>query len=109
MTPLLPKKTATGPAWVGPRVRKEGALFEILEVIPGSPAARAGLTKDMRVFSVQGKFPADVAAIREIVNKIGPRGRLRLSLIRNGKESPVVVRTSAPKGSSLGEDGFDEL
>ena len=57
--------------------------------------------------SVNGKFPEDLGAIRKIVSTLGARGRLKVTLIRDGRESPVVIPLGSKReGLVLAEDGF---
>jgi S1-C subfamily serine protease len=65
---------------------EQGAAIEVVEVVEGSPAARAGLRAEDLIVRVDGRSMSDVGDLQRLM--VGDRiGRpLEVALIRNGRE-----------------------
>ena len=71
--------------------RKDNRGALIADVVPGSPAEKAGLKKDDLVVAFQGKAIADAATLQRRVGDAPVGDTVRLSLQRNGKELELAV------------------
>ncbi len=79
----------------------------ILEVVPGSPAASAGLTVGDELVAVNGVRPGDIIEYQQLVDEADPD----LTLRRSGVEIEVVVSKDAatPLGLRLNASIFDRV
>ena len=69
--------------------RVRGAL--IAEVVPGSPAEKAGLKPGDVVLSVDGKSIESYNQLSRTIALFPPGSRLRLQVLRDGKENAIEV------------------
>jgi serine protease Do len=68
------------------------------EVMPGSPAARAGLQPDDLIVYVDGELVPNIKEFREIMKGIGPGMELKLEVQRGSKLRSFKLKlTEAPK------------
>ncbi len=79
----------------------------ILEVVPGSPAATAGLTVGDELVAVNGLRPSDVIEYQQLVDEPDPEVIVR----RGGIEREIVVEKDAgqPLGLRLNASIFDRV
>jgi membrane-associated protease RseP (regulator of RpoE activity) len=70
----------------------EGAGAKVLEVTEGSPAAKAGITKNDIITSIDGKEIKDVTALQEIAATMEAGNTLSVKLTRDGKSKDVSVK-----------------
>jgi putative radical SAM enzyme (TIGR03279 family) len=79
----------------------------ILEVVPGSPAAAAGLAVGDEVLAVNGIRPSDVIEYQQLIDEADPEVTVR----RAGLEWDAVVAkaTGAPLGLRLNASIFDRV
>jgi membrane-associated protease RseP (regulator of RpoE activity) len=70
----------------------EGTGAKVLEVTEGSPAAKAGITKNDIITAVDGKEIKDVTALQEIAATMEAGNTLSVKLIRDGKSKEVTVK-----------------
>ncbi len=79
----------------------------VLEVVPGSPAAVAGLSPGDELVAINGVIPTDVIEYQQLVDDEDPR----LSLRRNGLDWDVTVdkTAAAPLGLRLNASIFDRV
>jgi len=82
-------------------------LPTVLEVVPGSPAAAAGVTAGDELIAVNGVVPADVIEYQQLIDDPDPELRLR----RLGEEWVVVPEKAAgvPVGLRLSASIFDRV
>lgn len=71
-----------------------GPPLTVREVIPGSPAARAGIQEGDVLVSVDGRA-ATVASIREVGRRAAPGQEVRFRIRRSGREEVVTVVPAA--------------
>jgi Do/DeqQ family serine protease len=69
---------------------QEGAV--VASVVPGSPAAQAGLKAGDVVVSVNGTVVHNAAALRNIVGLLPVGSSVELAIIRNGTTNTVAVK-----------------
>ncbi|RLG11207.1 serine protease [Candidatus Pacearchaeota archaeon] len=87
---------------------KEGAL--ITEVMPGSPAEKAGLKEKDVVVSYNGKPVRNASDLKNYVLLTKPGTKVILKVIRNGKEIRVKVKIGTPqKGFLVSKAEFRNL
>lgn len=67
----------------------------VLKVMPGSPAARAGLRAGDVIQGLNGQTIADADAVQQAVESSSVGGNLRLDLLRNGQTLNLAVRPGA--------------
>jgi serine protease Do len=70
----------------------EGAGAKVLEVTEGSPAAKAGITKNDIITSVDGSSICDVATIQEKASDLKAGDTITFKLTRDGKSKDVSVK-----------------
>jgi membrane-associated protease RseP (regulator of RpoE activity) len=70
----------------------EGPGAKVLEVTEGSPAAKAGITKNDIITSVDGKEIKDVTALQERAIDLKAGDTIALKLTRDGKTKEVTVK-----------------
>ncbi|MCS6978109.1 MAG: PDZ domain-containing protein [Gemmatales bacterium] len=85
------------PAYLGvmtakPEDGKSGAW--VREVTPDSPAAKAGLQNGDVVVKVDGKEIADPAALVEAISARKPGDKIKLTVVRDGKEQEIEATLS---------------
>lgn len=71
----------------------EGALVN--EVLPGSPAQRAGIRPSDLIVSVDDKPVRSPEELREGLREAGPRAKVKLGIVRDGKPMSVSVTLDA--------------
>ncbi len=67
----------------------------VVRVVPGSPAARAGLRAGDVIQGLNGQSIADADAVQQAVESSSVGGNLRLDLLRNGQPLNLAVRPGA--------------
>ena len=79
----------------------------ILEIVPGSPAARAGLAVGDEVVTINGVRPLDVIEYQQLVDDADPEFAIR----RGGLEWTVEIAkvTGEPPGLRLDSSIFDRV
>ena len=70
----------------------EGPGAKVLEVTEGSPAAKAGITKNDIITAVDGKEIKDVTALQEKAATMEAGNTLSVKLTRDGKSKEVTVK-----------------
>ena len=70
----------------------EGSGAKVLEVAEGSPAAKAGITKNDIITAVDGKEIKDVTALQEKASDLKAGDAITLKLTRDGKSKEVTVK-----------------
>ncbi|MFZ9170766.1 MAG: PDZ domain-containing protein [Sediminibacterium sp.] len=70
----------------------EGAGAKVLDVTEGSPAAKAGITKNDIITSVDGSSICDVATIQEKASGLKAGDTISFKLTRDGKSKDVSVK-----------------
>ncbi len=89
LTPALAKE-------LGLKVN-EGAL--VTEVIPGSPAEKAGLKERDVIISYNGKPVKNSAELKNYVLLTKPGTEVILKIVRDGEEKEIKVKIESPKKS----------
>ena len=70
----------------------EGTGAKVIEVTEGSPAAKAGITKNDIITSVDGSSICDVATLQEKASDLKAGDAITLKLTRDGKSKEVTVK-----------------
>jgi membrane-associated protease RseP (regulator of RpoE activity) len=70
----------------------EGTGAKVIEVTEGSPAAKAGITKNDIITAVDGKEIKDVTALQEKAATMEAGNTLSVELTRDGKSKEVTVK-----------------
>jgi membrane-associated protease RseP (regulator of RpoE activity) len=70
----------------------EGTGAKVIEVTEGSPAAKAGITKNDIITAVDGKEIKDVTALQEKAATMEAGNTLSVKLTRDGKSKEVTVK-----------------
>lgn len=87
---------------------KEGAL--ITQVMPGSPADKAGLKEKDVIISYNGKPVRNASDLKNYVLLTKPGTKVILKIIRNGKEMRLKVKIGTPqKGLFVSKAEFKNL
>ncbi len=83
------------------------SLPTVLEVLPGTPAARAGITPGDELVSINGVVPSDVIEYQQLVDDLDPV----FSLQRQGNAFETIVQKpeGAPIGIRIGSSIFDRV
>ena len=83
------------------------SLPHVLEVLPGTPAMRAGIAAGDELISINGVIPSDVIEYQQLVDDLDPV----FSMQRNGQPFETVINKSegAPIGLRLGSSIFDRV
>ena len=79
----------------------------VLDVLPGTPAQRAGIIAGDELVSINGVIPNDVIEYQQLVDDVDPV----LSMRRNGEAYETVVSKNegTPLGLRLGSSIFDRV
>ena len=76
---------------------KEGAL--VSEVIAGGPAEKAGIKRGDVIVEIDGKPVKTTSELRSIVGRIPPDKKVKVKVIRSGKETTLEVTLGkSPEG-----------
>ena len=70
----------------------EGTGAKVIEVTEGSPAAKAGITKNDIIIAVDGAAIKDVTALQEKAETLEAGNTLSVKLTRDGKSKEVTVK-----------------
>ena len=70
----------------------EGSGAKVLEVTEGSPAAKAGIAKNVIITSVDGSSICDVATLQEKASDLKAGDTITFKLTRDGKSKDVTVK-----------------
>jgi serine protease Do len=86
---------------------EKGAL--VGEVMPNTPAARAGLKEGDDIIAVNGKAVNDARHLRLVIAQTPGKTKVDLKIIRDGKEQTVAVTVGVlPKQFGGGDENNDE-
>ena len=79
----------------------------VLDVLPGTPAQRAGIAAGDELVSINGVIPNDVIEYQQLVDDVNPI----LSMLREGQpfETTVTKDEGTPLGLRLGSSIFDRV
>ena len=79
----------------------------VLDVLPGTPAQRAGIAAGDELVSINGVIPNDIIEYQQLVDDVNPI----LSLLREGEpfETTVTKDEGTPLGLRLGASIFDRV
>ena len=86
----------TGAAVVGVETGAGGAT--VVEVLSGTPAARAGMLEGDRIVAIEGERVADGISLIVAIRTHRPGETIELTLVRDGEERTVEVRLDAKVG-----------
>lgn len=95
ITPLFSLLFLAPPAadgWLGVYLEQDRNEAVIAEVIPGSPAAKAGLQVGDVMLAVGDQATANSAEFVAAIRKAAPGDRVSLKVQRKGKESIMIVK-----------------
>jgi len=67
------------------------------EILPGSPAAKAGLRPDDMIVYVNGELVPSVKFFNEIMSKLGPGSRVILDVRRGNRLQTVEIELAEAK------------
>jgi S1-C subfamily serine protease len=81
----------THAAWFGARFKSGGANLALIEIQPGSPAAKAGLKEGDQIAEVNGQRPRGLVAFARSIGGAGSH-EVRLIILRGAERKNVVVR-----------------
>ncbi|MFV1998789.1 MAG: DUF512 domain-containing protein [Acidimicrobiia bacterium] len=83
------------------------SLPTVLEVLPGTPAATAGIRAGDELLSINGIVPSDVIEYQQLVDDVDPS----FAMERQGKRFETVIEKSegVPIGLRLGSSIFDRV
>jgi putative serine protease PepD len=96
---LIDHGTASHP-WLGVQLRATGAGVVVARVVPGGPAAKAGLQGDA-IVALDGRKITTTAQLADAVAHRRPGDTVRLATVRNGTQRIVSVTLgNAPQSSS---------
>ena len=92
---------AGGPRPLPPRLARSlsrEAAIEVVEVVPGSPAADAGVKPEDLILAVDGEPVADVSALQRLMGAERIGVPLAFSIVRNGRERDLQLIPSELRG-----------
>ncbi len=81
----------TPEGWIGIYLAEEGQTLTVVEVIPDSPAARAGLLPGDRLHGLDGQPAASVGAVGTFFAEQAPGSVVAVAVIRRGKPLEIAV------------------
>jgi len=84
--------------WLGVKTKTENGRLILDTVYDGSPAARSGLSAGDEILAI-GRKKVEVETFGKRIEQLGPRGRSRIAVFRNGDLVEVPV-TLGPKPRS---------
>ena len=84
--------------FIGVSLTERDGHVVIVEVVPGSPAARAGIEPGDRIAAVNGSPVRDPAQVVERVRGTRPGDALNLVIVRGDEEFPVSLRVGQRPG-----------
>ena len=85
----------------------KGAL--IADIVPNSPAAKAGLKEGDVVTALNGQPVTDANSLKNQVSAFSPGTKLNLEILRDGKTDTVAATTAERPGSKRTGKGMDAL
>ena len=85
----------------------KGAL--IADIVPNSPAAKAGLKEGDVVTALNGQPVTDANSLKNQVSAFAPGTKLNLEILRDGKTDTVAATTAERPGSKRTGKGMDAL
>jgi len=87
--------------------RQEGIL--ISEVVPGSPAQKAGLLQGDIIVGYNDKVVKNVATFRNEIALMNPNGHVKLKLIRNDEPIFITVMLGSQESEEMGAEVLGKL
>lgn len=81
---------------------EEGSSILLSRVMPGLPAAKAGLQDGDIIVEIDGQRPASPARLREVLAARNPGDELPLRILRRGESKRVVVKLEPYDPARLG-------
>ncbi len=78
-------------ALLGVLIKESKKGLEIQAVLPGRPAAKAGLKKGDVILEADGQKIHDVADLKLVLYQKGPKDKVKLLILRKGKTKKVTV------------------
>jgi len=113
--PALGAAPESGSGWLGLRCKGkaddsqgQGQAVEAGQVIPGSPAAKAGIRKGDIILGVQGQPATNVEDVEEEISDVAPGTELLVELLRAGQPLQITV-TRAPSPNTTREAQHGQL
>jgi serine protease Do len=85
----------------------KGAL--VADIVPDSPAAKAGLKEGDVVTAINGQPVTDANSLKNQVSAFTPGTKLNLEILRDGKTDTVAATTAERPGSKRSGKGMDSL
>ncbi|MSU24022.1 MAG: DegQ family serine endoprotease [Opitutus sp.] len=85
----------------------KGAL--VADIVPDSPAAKAGLKEGDVVTALNGAPVTDANNLKNQVSSFSPGTKLNLEILRDGKTETVAATTSERPGSKRAGKGLESL
>ena len=82
----------------------QGAL--VADIVPDSPAAKAGLKEGDVVTALNGQRVSDANNLKNQVSAFSPGTTLKLEILRDGKAESIAATTAERPGSKRGGRGF---
>ncbi len=80
----------------------------ITQVIPDSPAQKAGLRKDDVILRIDDENVTSVRKLNRLVSEIAPDHSVRITISRNGSEQQLTATIGKRTNSSTARDLFDQ-
>jgi uncharacterized protein (TIGR03067 family) len=78
--------------FVGIAIRRDKGRVAVGQVLPGSPAKKAGLRKDDIILKVGAAEPTTIREVVEEVMRTKPGGEVTFRVRRGGRERDITVR-----------------
>src|SRR5690349_798899 len=76
----------------------------ITQIVPGSPAEKAGLRKDDVILRIDGENVTSVRKLNRLVSEIAPDHGVRITISRNGAEQEISATMGKRKEPTVARD-----
>jgi serine protease Do len=86
--------------------KARGALVN--QVVPNSPASRAGLQRGDIIVEFGGKKVANVQELQDVVSGTPPNKTVKMSVLRDGKTIPMSLKTAVMPKNAEAQAGENE-